>query len=353
MKLSTFLGCLVVSVELSAQCISTGPLSGSAFNTDNSGSYSFSNPQNVGLSDNNRTSASAIITLLSGNTDALLVSDFQFSIPATASICGIKVEIEKNASISTLLATVSDHRVRLIKAGNAIGNNKAMAGAWSSAETYETYGGNSDLWGTTWSPADINDPGFGLSFSATISGIIGLLPSARVNHVQITVYYASIVLSQTLQSFHADYDQNENILLSWANSDFSICKLERSLDSQNWSTIYAGEGNHFTDINGNARVNTTYFYRLYIAHRYSKVLQVVYKPRPSFFIYPNPATDFIFIAAPIGHRSFATVTDFGGRTFQLPIQRVNTDLYKMLIAGLPNGRYIWRNGGEQRTFLKL
>jgi hypothetical protein len=350
MKLATFLGCLAISIEISAQCSSSGSLSGSVFTTDNSGSYSFNNPANLALSDNNRASASALITLLSGNTEALLISDFHFSIPSTASICGIKVEIQKNTSLNTLLATVSDHRVRLLKAGIMTGNNKATAGAWASTETYEIYGSNSDLWGTTWSPADINNPGFGIGFSATISGLIGLLPSARVNHVQITVYYMSIVLPLELQNFHAGYDVKGNTLLSWNNNDVRKCKLERSIDLQDWTTIYTGEGNHFTDISGNT--NTTYYYRLCVANCYSKVLQVLHKGSTPIFIYPNPATDFIIIAASINNRAFATVTDINGRVFHLPIQRIDTDRYKMMITDLPKGRYVCQAAGNNRSFFK-
>lgn len=63
-------------------------------------------------------------------------------------------------------ANVKDITVQLLKAGTLVGNNKADATAWSTIFATTTYGGAADLWGTTWTYADINNANFGLVLNA-------------------------------------------------------------------------------------------------------------------------------------------------------------------------------------------
>ena len=80
-----------------------------------------------------------------------------------------------------------DSTVKLVgAAGTVVGDNKASASAWPTSDAYTTYGGAADLWGTTWTPADVNDVDFGAVISASV-------PTSRtlsVDHVRITVYYS-------------------------------------------------------------------------------------------------------------------------------------------------------------------
>jgi len=87
------------SFQLSkAQCTSQGAFSGSIFSDDNAtGVYTFNTPSNAAASDNNRTFAAALIGLLSGTTHYLKATSFGFSIPSSANICGIELQIEKSA----------------------------------------------------------------------------------------------------------------------------------------------------------------------------------------------------------------------------------------------------------------
>lgn len=115
----------------------------------------------------------------------LTAQRFQFSIPTGATIDGIQVEWEKSASVA---GTVVDSSVRLIKAGTIVGTDKADAVTnWplSASEAYVTYGGPTDLWGTTWTAAQINSLQFGACLAGVSTGAVQL----RVDHVRITVYY--------------------------------------------------------------------------------------------------------------------------------------------------------------------
>lgn len=79
---------------------------------------------------------------------------------------------------------ITDSTVSLVKAGSVVGSNKATATAWPSVAQYVSYGGATDLWGTTWTPAEVNGTTFGAVLSAT-----GTVGNASVEHMRISVYY--------------------------------------------------------------------------------------------------------------------------------------------------------------------
>ena len=61
-------------------------------------------------------------------------------------------------------------------------------------ETVQTYGGPTDLWGTTWTDTDINGSGFGVSTIVYISRPEGAEPATNpsistVDQVYVTIYY--------------------------------------------------------------------------------------------------------------------------------------------------------------------
>jgi hypothetical protein len=118
---------------------------------------------------------------------------------------------------------IQENSVKIVKGGSITGDEKSTTANLPAEDEYITYGGDSDLWGETWSASDINDSDFGVGFSvkgssdvshylkatnfgfsipegATIDGIkveieqsywTGPLHSAggNVDHIRITVYY--------------------------------------------------------------------------------------------------------------------------------------------------------------------
>src|SRR5690606_22873191 len=58
---------------------------------------------------------------------------------------------------------------------------------WPTADEVATYGGPADLWGESWTAADINAADFGLVVAATNDGS-GNAGQARVDCVTITIY---------------------------------------------------------------------------------------------------------------------------------------------------------------------
>lgn len=87
----------------------------------------------------------------------------------------ITLDDSSYASISDSFggASVVDNVVSLVKADGSIGTtNKASAIVWDTTDTIATYGGQTDLWGETWSPADINNANFGAVLSAKVGSVV-------------------------------------------------------------------------------------------------------------------------------------------------------------------------------------
>ena len=134
--------------------------------------------------------STANVTVGNGEfTSYLQASNFGFAIPSTATINTITVAINRSTSGSTL-PLLQDYRVSLVKTGGvAESANKAKTGIdWPGSLTTETYGG--DLWGTSWSPGEINNSGFGVVLSAiNYNGTRSR--DANVDNIQITVTYTT------------------------------------------------------------------------------------------------------------------------------------------------------------------
>jgi hypothetical protein len=112
------------------------------------------------------------------------ISGFGFSIPSTATITGIRVEISKK--VSQPVTTIHDSIVRLVKSTGPVGNSIVSTVQWPMTFTYQTHGDSTNLWGTTWTPAEINSPSFGVYYRITNGNID---QTAQMDHVRITVYY--------------------------------------------------------------------------------------------------------------------------------------------------------------------
>lgn len=153
---------------------------------------------NISASDNTYATASHC-DCCDQNTRCLEATGFGFAIPVTATIDGILVSVEKRASTNS---TVQDNGVRIIKAGVTTGTDQMTSNNWPYVDTYVNYGGATNLWGTTWAPADINATNFGIaiaSISYTCFGN-GVPVVSSIDHIRITVYYTDITGAHTVTS---------------------------------------------------------------------------------------------------------------------------------------------------------
>lgn len=159
----------------------------SATNSGGSG-RSWTNPSNVYSSNN--SDAYRTLSSSGGNrrSEYLEVTDFSFAIPATATIDGIEVTVECAASSSS---SISDEYVYLTKDGSSsVTSNYASGSYWNSFDTDFDYGGTSDLWGSTWTAAEVNSSDFGVLVRAR--NYAGSNRTAYIDHVTVTVHYTDV-----------------------------------------------------------------------------------------------------------------------------------------------------------------
>lgn len=130
-------------------------------------------------------------------SDYLKLYGFGFNIGTSANIQGITLKLKRLGDPSFNPTELRDDSIKLMKDGNAVGSNKADTGtAWTGTETEITYGGSSDLWGTTWTPTQINNnTGFGILISAV--GTTSNAKFAWVDTATITITY-TIPVAQTI-----------------------------------------------------------------------------------------------------------------------------------------------------------
>lgn len=161
---------------------SQGPLSPSTIVDDAAvGTRTWANPGNAASSNNSYAVAGQPGSVQSSHY--LKATGFGFSIPAGATIQGIVVEVERKG---TDALSAVDIAARLVKAGTVQATDRSTGTAFPATDAYATYGSSSDLWGTTWTPAQINATDFGFVFQANIEP----LKDAFVDHIRITVTYA-------------------------------------------------------------------------------------------------------------------------------------------------------------------
>lgn len=138
-------------------------------------------------SDDNRAT---VALLVNQSSKTLRATGFLFSIPSTSTINGILVEVEKSA-LNAVSADVYDSIIRLTLGGATAGSNKADTGtSWPDTDAYISYGGATDLWGTTWTPTQISSSTFGVDVVAKIPVDEIDVNTARVDHIRITIYYS-------------------------------------------------------------------------------------------------------------------------------------------------------------------
>ncbi len=215
---------------------SQGPLNGSIFTNiaiPNSTSP-WGNTGNAAVSDDNRAINTIDLANSGDYTDYLQATGFGFTIPTNSLIDGIEVEVER----SDLGSKARDYSIRIVKNGVIKNQDKAANQGWPSNDTYRTYGGNTDLWGETWTPADINASNFGFAIAAYRQGGGNGSSFARIDHIRITVYYSAL-LPVEISNF-VNSIQNDKAILQWTttselNNNYFI--LERSKDGIQFYSI--------------------------------------------------------------------------------------------------------------------
>jgi hypothetical protein len=165
-----------------AQTVAGPNNAGSVANNNLVGTNMWSNPN---LAQGPSDGASASANAASGNpTYYLEATNFGFALPADTVIGGIRVDIKKDAAGGVAF----DNGVFLVRGSMSsviVGTDHSLGGAWPAVSSVVSYGGPGDLWGTTWTVADINNANFGVVISAhdSMSGAL-----AQVDSFAITIF---------------------------------------------------------------------------------------------------------------------------------------------------------------------
>jgi hypothetical protein len=199
-------------------------------------------------------------------------------------------------------ARALDNEVRLLKAGTPTGNNLGQtATAWGTTDAYTSYGGPTDLWGTTWSVIEVNSPTFGAALAAKRQN-----GNLEVDHFRISIYSTSTLPIELLEFTAVPFGQQVKtnwVTASELNNDYFI--VERS--SADGVFIPVGEidgaGNstrilryEFYDPNPLTGIS---YYRLKQVDfngqtSYSAVVPVYFEQQNTVSVYPNPSVDGVF-----------------------------------------------------------
>lgn len=176
---------LMLTLVTPAYAATAGPNNaGAGANVNGPGSIAWANPGFITADDTNYATA-----VLTGNatSDYIQGTNYGFAIPATATINGIQVSIMRQSSSNAAGNSINDVDLNLLKAGVIVGTDHAVGTDWPTTITAANYGGVADLWGTTWTPAEINAGGFGVSLSVLNQS--GLGRTASIDYIQVTITY--------------------------------------------------------------------------------------------------------------------------------------------------------------------
>ena len=214
----------------------------------------WSNPTNVTTSNNTYAS----VSLNNGQvSDVIVATNFGFSIPTNATIDGVTVEIEKYGTQTAFiipLRYIADNTISLTTDGtNPVGDNKAVAlTAWPTTDTnpstYISYGGATDGWNASLTPALVNSSNFGVYVDVTCIFIPGGPETGYIDHIRVTIDY-TVPTPVELISFDGKVVKDV-IELKWQtswekNNDFYT--IEKSSNGLNYMELATIDGKGTTE----------------------------------------------------------------------------------------------------------
>lgn len=331
--------------------------------------FSWSNPGNAQTSDVSYATAGMSLGILSSAySNYLVVKDFGFSIPSTATVCKIIVEVQRSVSGLGVGGYVSDQSIKLVQSGAPYGNDLAdPATHWPSSDGTVTYGNAllGSAWGGSWLPADVNSSNFGVAISTQLNtGLVALAMQGKINQVRVTIVYdPNFLLGITLEKFSATQSPDgDGHLLSWtANASTATSTnfiIQRSANSHDWQDIAtvpatAASSYRYTDHNPLDGIN---FYRLHMVSMdgrsvWSTISEVKKDDRTTIRCWPNPCVNTINIYSPQPVIK-VLVKDIQGRILYMRQAVAPANNWELPAENLPPGLYFVQVGSQTLRVLK-
>ncbi len=132
-----------------------------------------------------------------GYVNYLVCTQLASSIPAGSTINGITVKLERYHGDAGETVTITDSAIYLTKDGTTtVGSNKSAGATWPLSDSNilsETFGSSSDLWGTTFTAAEVNASTFGVMISPNINFSLGgsVGNQVRIDQIVIDINYTT------------------------------------------------------------------------------------------------------------------------------------------------------------------
>jgi hypothetical protein len=126
-------------------------------------------------------------------SDFILATGYGLAVPLGATITGVAAVVRASASVAN---QVSDFQVYLVYNGAIIGITHGNGNLLTVALANQAYGSPVDTWGAALTTAKVNDPTFGLAYSALNND--AFTRTANVDYISIIVYYTTQSAGGTL-----------------------------------------------------------------------------------------------------------------------------------------------------------
>lgn len=260
-----------ISLDSKVFAITIGNKNGIMFSSDSSsgGTAAWNDTASVKKIDN--IFATTVLTTENSSTHYIKVTGFNFNVPSNATIDGIKVRAKRQYECATCATppVVMDKVVSLVKNGEITGENRARTQKWESNRPNDvrSYGaGATDLWGTSWSVEDINNPNFGvvlsvellsgnnvnlsvdwlsvmIFYSTPTSPIISEVPGFSTHTNDITPEYTFTTNSAGTLSFMSNCDSSDIVVVNPGNNTITFNALPEGLFSHCTIVLTDGSSN--------------------------------------------------------------------------------------------------------------
>lgn len=125
------------------------------------------------------------------NTLSFRAGGFGFSIPSTSTIDGFEFLVERKRG-NTGVGSCVDTTIQIHNGTTTVGTNKGTNTAFPTTDTNIIYGGPTDKWGLSYTPADINVSTFRVQTVTTTTVTSGTV-DAQFDFIQMTVYYTDTI----------------------------------------------------------------------------------------------------------------------------------------------------------------